>query len=99
MRTHQQIIDDAGGPAAVSATLNAAIGAATGLEPGSEGAVWADPGKVKQWKRNNSIPSGWLKAFADTELATTQELLEAAAHHGAMIAQVSPAAVQAAAAR
>lgn len=62
MRTHSQIIDEAGGPSALART------------PGVE----VDPGTTKQWKRGDSIPAPYWAAIADAKLATLEELAEAA---------------------
>jgi len=62
MRSHQQIIADAGGPSALARQLD------------------IEPGTVKQWKRLSSIPAPYWAAISDADIATLNELAEAAAN-------------------
>lgn len=38
-----------------------------------------EPGTVKQWKRNNSIPAPYWQAISEADIATLDELAAAAA--------------------
>lgn len=64
MRTHSDIIVDAGGPAAVARSLDV---------PG------VLTNNVKSWRRNNSIPAPYWRRFADCRFATLTELANAVA--------------------
>lgn len=46
-------------------------------------AIDADPNTVKAWKRLNSIPAPYWQAVASADLATLDELAEAAARKAA----------------
>ncbi|ALJ08259.1 hypothetical protein JL11_07820 [Brevundimonas sp. DS20] len=63
MRTHDQIIADAGGPMAVKKRLDLSKPIHT----------------VRSWSARKSIPAEYWHGFASTGLATLEELAEAAA--------------------
>jgi hypothetical protein len=42
-------------------------------------AIGIDPNTVKQWKRNKSIPAPHFRRIVDAGLATSDELIDAAA--------------------
>lgn len=60
--THGDLIERAGGPAKVGASLEPPV----------------DGNTVKGWKRNDSIPGPYWNAFADARIATLEELAAAA---------------------
>lgn len=65
MRAHRQIIEDAGGDQGIVRAL--------GSPPGVR------PGRVRFWRRRNSIPAEWWSALAQSGVASLDELAAAVA--------------------
>lgn len=78
MRAHRQIIEDAGGDQGIVK----ALGCASGVRPG----------RVRFWRRRNSIPAEWWSALAQSGVTTLDELAAAVAKpvsggdHGSFLA-------------
>lgn len=68
MRTHTQIIKDAGGPHAV----------ASALAPFDQASLTTLQTRVRAWPINGSIPGDYWALFARLGFATVEELADAA---------------------
>lgn len=70
--THRDIIERAGGPAALGRAIN------------------VDANTTKAWKRLDSIPAAHWQSIAQAEIASLDELAEAAATRAMVIATPEP---------